>query len=92
MTAAEAAEERARVRDEAAQERAGAAEHPPAVLAPGYVQCPAGMHPDHGEAVVFPPGQLLPDWAAAALAEQRPEPDEQGVYRLTVPTPPRAKR
>jgi len=50
------------------------------------------MHPDHGDAVVYPPGQLLPDWVAAALATQRPEPDRHGVYRLAVPTKPRAKR
>ena len=86
------AEERVQARDEAAQERAGAAAHPTGVLLPGYVQCPAGMHPDHGDAVVYPPAQLLPDWVAAALATQRPEPDRHGVYRLAVPTKPRAKR
>jgi hypothetical protein len=50
------------------------------------------MHPDHGDAAVYPPGQLLPDWVAAALARQRPEPDRHGVYRLAVPTKPGAKR
>jgi hypothetical protein len=86
------AEERAEARDEAAQERAGAAAHLTGVLSPGYVQCEAGMHPDHGDAVVYPPGQLLPGWVAAALATQRPEPDRHGVYRLAVPTKPGAKR
>jgi hypothetical protein len=85
-------EEAARARDEAAQERAGATAQQVGVLSPGYVQCAAGMHPDHGEATVYPPGQLLPDWVASALATQRPEPDELGVYRLAVPTKPKAAR
>jgi hypothetical protein len=42
------------------------------------------MHPDHGDAVVFTPGQLLPDWAAELLAKQRPVPDH-GVYQLVKP-------
>jgi hypothetical protein len=52
------------------------------VLAPGYVRCEAGMHPDHDEAVVFTPGQLLPQWAADALRYQRPEPSSDGIYQL----------
>ena len=40
-------EERARARDEALQKRAGATPHDVGVLSPGYVQCEAGMHPDH---------------------------------------------
>lgn len=85
-------EERTWARDQAAQEKAGAAARDVGVLSPGVVEVPAGMHPDHGDAVVFTPGELLPDWAAAALAEQRPDPDRHGVYRLAVPTKPRAKR
>jgi len=85
-------EERARDRDEAAQERAGAAAHDIGVMSPGFVQVPAGMHPDHGEAVTFAPGEMLPDWAVAALAAQRPQPDEMGVYRLAVPMKPKATR
>jgi hypothetical protein len=86
------AEERARARDEAAQERADVTAHQVGVQSPGYVQCEAGMHPDHGEATVYPPGQLLPNWVAAALAAQRPEPDEHGVYWLALPTKPKATR
>ena len=26
---------------------------------PGYVRCPAGMHPEHGDAVGFPPGRCF---------------------------------
>jgi hypothetical protein len=87
MTREEAAD---RARDEALQEAADATAHQVGVQSPGYVQCEAGMHPDHGEATVFPPGQLLPDWVVAALAEQRPVPDEHGVYRLA--TKPAVKR
>jgi hypothetical protein len=68
-------EKRAMANDLRAQERADVTpgiDTP--VLSPGYVHCEAGMHPDHGDAVVFPPGQLLPKWAAEALAEQRPVP------------------
>ena len=72
------AEEKARARDEAAQEKAEAALHPVGVLSPGYVQVAAGMYPDHGDAVVFPPGVLLPDWVVAAFTAQRPAPDEFG--------------
>jgi hypothetical protein len=35
-------------------------------LAPGYVHCDA--HPDHGEPVVYTPGELLPDWVRVELA------------------------
>jgi hypothetical protein len=41
------------------------------------------MHPDHGEAVTLTPGQLLPQWAADALQDQRPEPSSDGIYELT---------
>jgi hypothetical protein len=77
-------ERRRRLADEAAQERAGVRPEsvPRVTLAPGYVRAPAGMHPDHGDAVVFTPGQLLPDWAAKALVDQETEPDEHGVYEL----------
>jgi len=64
------------------QERAVATPQPDHVFAPGYIRCPAGMHPDHGEAVVFTPGQLIPGWAAQALVEQRPEPTFDGIYVL----------
>jgi hypothetical protein len=39
-------------------------------VAPGYVYV---AHPDHGEPVVFVPGELLPDWAADALDAGRAE-------------------
>jgi hypothetical protein len=65
----------------AAQGRAGAAPHNLGVQSPGYVQVPAGMHPDHDEAVTFVPGEMMPRWAAEALLHQRPEPDEHGVDR-----------
>ena len=80
------AEERALKMDLRAQERG---DRPAAAevftTAPGYVQVPAGMHPDHDDAVVFAPGQLLPDWAADALRQQKTLPDRQGVYRLNPP-------
>ena len=38
--------------------------------APGYVHCDA--HPDHGEPVVYTPGQLLPEWVRADLAAGAP--------------------
>src|SRR5688572_28342392 len=51
-------------------------------LAPGYVRCEAGMHPDHDEAVVFTPGQQLPGWAAKALLDQHPVATADGIYLL----------
>jgi hypothetical protein len=78
-------ERAAKARDETAQERAGAQAHNIGVQSPGYVQVPAGMHPDHGEPVTFVPGEMLPVWAAEALLNQRPEPDMFGTYRLTAP-------
>jgi hypothetical protein len=81
----ERAERAAKARDEAAQERAGAVAHNIGVQSPGYILCPAGMHPSHNDAVTFVPGEMLPDWAAAALLAQRPEPDMFGVYRLSAP-------
>jgi hypothetical protein len=76
-------EERAIVADLRAQERGGDKPSlPPHTLSPGYVRCAAGMHPHHGEPATFAPGQLLPDWAAAALLDQRPEPTDDGVYEL----------
>jgi hypothetical protein len=62
------------------------------VLAPGYIRCAAGMHPDHDDAVVFTPGQLLPDWAAEALQHQKPEPSSDGIYVLTKAPDVRKKR
>jgi hypothetical protein len=76
------AEDKARAADEAAQERAGAVARSIGVQSPGFVQVPAGMHPDHGEPVIFNPGEMLPGWAAEALLEQRPQADEHNVYRL----------
>jgi hypothetical protein len=52
-------------------------------MRPGFIRCAPGMHPDHGEAVTFTPGQLLPQWAADALQDQRPEPSSDGIYELT---------
>jgi hypothetical protein len=39
-------------------------------------------HPDHGEEVVFVPGELLPDWAAQALDSGRLDRDAAGITRL----------
>jgi hypothetical protein len=85
------AEEKAQAADETAQEQAGATPHNIGVQSPGYIAVPPGMHPDHNEAVTFVPGELLPRWAAAALLDQRPDPDEHGVYRLAAP-PSRRRR
>jgi hypothetical protein len=32
-----------------------------------------------------PQGELLPEWAAEALMQQRPVPDRHGVYELVKP-------
>jgi hypothetical protein len=79
------AEAKAQAADEAAQERAGATAHNLGVQSPGYILVPAGMNPDHGEPVTFVPGEMLPTWAAEALLNQRPEPDEHGIYHLAAP-------
>lgn len=34
-------------------------------LSPGYLHA---VHPDHGEPVVYTPGQALPEWVRDALA------------------------
>ncbi|MEP6528129.1 MAG: hypothetical protein ABJA86_13320 [Nocardioidaceae bacterium] len=80
------AEQKANADDEAAQERAGAAPHNIGVQSPGYSLVPPGMHPDRDEAVTFVRGELLPGWAADALLDQRPEPDEHGVCHLAAPS------
>jgi hypothetical protein len=85
-------ERAARSRDETTQERAGAVPQNIGVQSPGYVQVPAGMHPDHGEPVTFVPGEMLPTWAAEALLDQRPEPDTFGTYRLTAPSRSKPRR
>lgn len=54
--------------DRAAMERGGATAPSTGTPAPDYVR---GVHPDTGIEVTFVPGELLPDWAAAALAEGR---------------------
>jgi hypothetical protein len=56
-------------RQRAAAERAILADHdrarrPAGRQSPGYLHT---VHPDHGEPVVFVPGETLPDWAAQAL-------------------------
>jgi hypothetical protein len=81
-----------RAADAAAQERAGATAGNVGTLSPGFVAVPAGLHPDHGDAVTFAPGELLPGWAAELLAAQRPEPDAQGVYRLERTERPEGRR
>ena len=47
-------------REHLALERAGAQRHAVGVCARGYVHA---VHPDHGEPVVFVPGEMLPSWA-----------------------------
>jgi hypothetical protein len=79
-------EERELMADLVAQERGDTLPSTPEfTLSPGYVRCEAGMHPDHGEAVIFQPGQLLPGWAAEALEKQRPIPTPDGIYELVKP-------
>lgn len=77
-------EEKAVLEDTAAQEQPARDEPagpPPkvGVVAPGYIRA---THPDHGEAVVFVPGELLPDWAAEALKAGGAEADPDGIVRL----------
>jgi len=54
------------------------------MVAPGHVQA---IHPEHGEAVVFLPGERLPDWAAKAFADQKPVPTRQGSFTVFVLSP-----
>jgi hypothetical protein len=71
-------EERERMADERAQERAGGAPAPGevGVLSPGYI---------HFGDLVYVPGQLLPAEVAAAFRAQRPTPDEHNTYRVKPP-------
>lgn len=53
-------------------------------LAPGYVHCDA--HPEHGEPVVYTPGELLPEWVRDALAGGAMlAPTSPGHFRLVEP-------
>jgi hypothetical protein len=58
--------------DAAAQERGPAGALPP-MRAVGYVHVQAGAHPDHDDAVLFLPGELLPSWVVALLDKQHPD-------------------
>lgn len=61
------------------------------MLSPGYIR--VARHPEHGEAVVYAPGQLLPQWVTDALdggALLRPV--SEGVFELVRPSPARAGR
>ena len=53
---------------------------------PGYVHA---VSPEHGEPVVFTPGQVLPDWVRSALeAGGSLTADEaEGSFTLQVPPP-----
>lgn len=62
MTRSEAA---AVEKDAAAQERAVVAPPRQPVIAPGFVRA---VHPDHGQVVVYTPGEALPEWVADLLA------------------------
>ena len=54
-------------------------------LAPGYVHVDAGVQPDHGEPVVYTPGELLPDYVLAALAAGGTlKVEGPGVFRLVL--------
>lgn len=64
MTDVSPQEERERAADLRAQEKPVGVPKV-GVQSPGYIRA---VHPEHGEPVVFVPGELLPDWAAEALA------------------------
>jgi len=69
--------------DQAAQERGGAHPEPRRqVLAENYVHA---VHPDHGEAVVYVPGQALPDWVVDAMDAGRFHRDRHGTVTLDAP-------
>jgi hypothetical protein len=57
-------------------------------VAPFYLRA---THPEHGEPVVFVPGELLPVWAAALLQAGNVTTDDDGVVVL-VPPKGKAKR
>ena len=77
---ADRAEAKAVVDDRAAQETAGAAAHDVGVQSPGYIH---GIHPEHGEAVCYVPGELLPAWVVTELKAGRSRTDEHGRITLT---------
>ena len=54
-------------------------------LAPGFVHVDA--HPEHGEPVVYTPGELLPDWLRDALASGATlKVESPGHFRLVLPS------
>jgi hypothetical protein len=88
------AEERALAAEVAAhrlaQERAGAVAHDIGRQSPGFIHA---THPEHGEAVVFVPGELLPGWVVEALDGGRGRYDAAtGVFVLDDPAPPKKGR
>ena len=71
----------------AVQERAGAVAHDIGRQSPGFVHA---VHPEHGEAVVYVPGELLPGWVVDALDGGRGHYDVgSGVFVLDDPAPPK---
>jgi hypothetical protein len=62
------------------------------MLAPAFVRA---VHAEHGEPVVFTPGELLPDWAAEALEAGHGKFVDEGVIELNPPareSPPAGRK
>lgn len=83
------AEEAAQAADWAAQQRAPGG-HNIGTPSPGFIRA---THPDHGESVVYVPGELLPEWVVEALDAGRGTYDvKTGVMTLDEPAPARRAR
>ena len=66
--------------DRRVQERADGKAPSIGVTAPGYIRAKS---PEHGEDVVFVPGELLPQWAADAVRVGKGKPADGGVIELS---------
>lgn len=74
--AATRGETRAQAADLAAQERADVAAPPTPVTSTRWVRA---VHPDHGEAVVYVPGETLPAWVAQGLPDAATDPTDERI-------------
>ena len=73
----EAVEAAAVAADELAQEFGPQDAGRPLTVSPGFVH---GVHPKTGIAVVFVPGEALPDWAVARLGGASYDPDAEVIH------------
>jgi hypothetical protein len=78
---ADQAEEKARAADIRRQEKGPRDAPEPPATSGSYIRCQ--RHPVHGEAVMYLPGELLPEWVRQRLQEARPDAVDPRVLVLS---------